>query len=62
MLIVLFAFLPALYALSPDFDKNKFQQVHTIFTILDSRISNNYLMERTLCLEANKLRENSQNL
>lgn len=61
MLIVLFAFLPAQHALSPDFDKNKFQQeVHTIYTILDKESQNNYLMERTLCLEADKLREFSK--
>jgi phosphate/sulfate permease len=61
MLIVLFAFLPAQHALSPDFDKNKFQQeVNTIYAILDKESHNNYLMERTLCLEADKLKKFSK--
>ncbi len=68
MLIVLFAFLPAQHALSPDFDKQKFnQEITNIYQILDKEASNNYLMERTLCAEADKLRQfaifvNSANL
>lgn len=58
MLIVLFAFLPAQHALSPNFNKLDFAKETTIMAeILEREAASNYLMERTLKSQADKLRE-----